>query len=302
MDLRKIGVSVVIPNYNGEKLLKKHLPSVIRASKNKKNKIKEIIVVDDASTDYSVEFLKSKYKQVKIIKHKINRGFSSTVNTGARTAQASLICLLNSDVTVYRNFLEFSLPNFSDNKVFAISFHEKGYGWAKGSFVRGFVVHAGAKESKKTKQTFWANGGSSIFRRDVWHQLKGMDEKLLNPFYWEDIDICYRAQKRGYICLWEPKSRVIHKHESTIPKAAGLKKRQRIQERNQLLFVWKNITSPILFKKHLKGLRNRIRKNPGYLRIFLMAAVKFRAAKALRKIEKKESTVSDEAIFQRFQV
>ena len=77
-----------------------------------------------------------------------------------------------------------------------------------------------------------------------------MDEKLLSPFYWEDIDLCYRAAKRGYINLWEPRGKVVHKHESTISKFPKIYV-ARVKERNQLLMLWKNIHSKNLIKKHI---------------------------------------------------
>jgi GT2 family glycosyltransferase len=126
-----------------------------------------------------------------------------------------------------------------------------------------------------------------------------MDEKLFSPFYWEDVDLSYRALKRGFRLLWEPKAKVIHHHESTIGKISR-KYRQRIQERNQLIFIWKNLTSPILFRKHVLGVFRRVSLHPGYLIIVLMALRKIKGVVKVRKREKKESKVSDEAIFARF--
>ena len=292
-------VSIVIPNYNGEKLLAKNLPKVFLAKENAKNRIKEIVIVDDASSDQSVKLIKEKFPEVKMIKHRLNRGFSAAVNTGARAAKGEFLALINSDVIPSEDFLVSVLPHFKKENVFAVSLHEKDYGWAKGAFKEGFIVHEPGKESRKTHDTFWVNGGSGVFRRNYWMKLGGMDERLLSPFYWEDIDLCYRAAKRGWRLLWEPRSKVIHKHESTIGKLPR-KKVQRIHERNHLIFVWKNLTSPNLFKKHLVGLISRVSKHPGYLRIVLMALGRIRGVLKARKKEKKESKVSDEAIFARY--
>ena len=213
-------VSLVIPNYNGEELIQKNLPYVISAYKSNENKIVEIIVVDDASSDKSVSLLKKDFPEVKIIKHKINRGFSSSVNTGVRMSKGDLIALLNTDVIPDKDFLVHALPRFEDEKVFAVSFHEKGYGWAKGCFFDGFINHEQGKESKNVHDTFWVSGGSGIFKRSLWMKLGGMDEKLLSPFYWEDIDISYRAAKRGWLLLWEPRVKVVHEHEVTMRKVS----------------------------------------------------------------------------------
>ncbi len=293
-------VSIVIPNYNGRALLEKNLPAVINAGNHTRNKVSEIVIVDDASIDDSVIYLKKNYPKIRLIKHSVNRGFAAAVNTGVRSSTGDLICLLNTDVVPSKNFLEAIRPHFVDKKVFGVSLHEKGFGWAKGAFKNAFVVHSPGEESSEAHRTFWVSGGSGVFRRSIWTSLGGLDEKLLSPFYWEDIDICYRALKRGYTLLWEPNSVVMHEHEATV---RTLPKRyvDRIRERNQLLFIWKNITSPRFTRRHVRGLFKRIVRSPGYLVIFLMALKKIRIVRRLRAKEKKEAKVSDEAIFSRFQ-
>lgn len=299
MNKENFSVSVVIPNFNGEKLLEKNLPYVLEAKKNGENKITEVVVVDDASRDASVSLLRDKFPEVKVIKHKVNRGFASSVNTGVRSSKGTLIALLNTDVHPEPDFLIGVLPHFEDDDVFGVSLHERGFGYAKGLFKDGFIVHSPGEEVETPHSTFWISGGSGVFNRNLWNLVGGMDEKLLSPFYWEDLDLSYRALKRGFNLLWEPNARVIHEHESTIgllPK----KERELIQERNQLLFIWKNLTSPNLFRKHLGGLIKRIITHPGYFRVFLMALLKLRDVLRARGKEKKEARVSDETIFSRF--
>jgi len=292
-------VSIVIPSYNTKGLLKSNLPVVLVAARNPLNKIVEVIVVDDASSDNSAQVVKNEFPEVRLIKHKVNRGFSASVNTGVRMAKGELVGLLNTDVLPQKNFLESTLPLFEDGNIFAVSLHEKDYSWAKARFKDGFVAHQPGLISKTPHISFWASGGSAVFRRVYWIKLGGMDEKLFSPFYWEDLDLSYRAMKRGMVILWDPEANVIHKHESTmtmLPKAYT----QRIRERNELLFIWKNITSRPLFKKHLNGLFQRLAKHPGYLRIVFLALFKLPVVIKARKREKKEGKISDEAIFARF--
>lgn len=291
--------SVIIPNFNGEKLLIDNLPMIVEAMENKENNICEIIVVDDASKDGSVKLIKNMFPQIKLVKHNKNRGFSATVNTGARTTKGELLVLLNNDVVPSLDFLKPIFKHFENSDVFAVSMHEKKYGWAKGAFIDGFVDLAMGEENSPTSQSFYASGGSGVFRRNLWMELGGMDEKLLSPFYWEDLDLCYRAIKRGYQVLWEPESRVTHNHESTIARLPN-KYVARIRERNQLLFIWKNITSTNLTRKHLAGLLKKFLRHPGYLRIVCMALGKLNIVLKARKKEIEESKVSDEAIFSRF--
>lgn len=296
---KKISVSVVMPNLNGESLLEKNLPKLIEAKNFSDNNITEIVIVDDGSWDSSVNLLKTKFPEVKLIRHKMNRGFSASVNTGVRTAKGDLILLINTDVLPEKDFLVSVIPHFENQKVFAVSLHEEGYGYARGNFTDGYIGLAQGGEAKNSHPSFYVSGGSGVFRRKMWVELGGMDEKLLSPFYWEDIDLCYRAAKRGYLNLWEPKGIVVHKHESTIskfPKSYVA----RVRERNQLLMLWKNVTSPALIKRHVIGVLGRLVRHPGYIRIVLMALGRLGIALEKRKKEMKESRVSDEAIFARF--
>lgn len=301
MSKSELKVSIVIPSYNTRDLLRKNLPKVISAKDFKKNNIMEIILVDDASPDDSANVVKKEFPQVKLIRHKVNRGFSSSVNTGARSSKGQLIALLNTDVIPEEDFLVSVLPYFKKRRVFAVSLNEKGgYSWARGFFKDGYVAHEPGEKTNEPHSTFWVSGGSGVFRRDYWMKLGGMDEKVFSPFYWEDLDLSYRAAKRGLELIWEPKAQVVHKHEATVSKLPKSYV-DRIRERNHLLFIWKNITSPNLTRRHVVGLIKRFLRHPGYARIVIMALLRGSAVLKARAREKKESKVSDEAIFSTFQ-
>lgn len=299
MKKQKLTVSIIIPNFETPELLKKNLPAILAAREYKKNNIIEIIVVDDASLDESVALLKSKFPEIKIVIHKVNKGFSASINSGAKIAKGNLLVLLNTDVIPEKSFLTSAIARFKNENVFGVSLHEKGFGWAKGKFKDGYIVHSPGVEDDRVHNTFWVSGGSGVFRRKTWQKLGGLDEKLLSPFYWEDLDICYRALKRGFSLLWDPKANVVHGHEATMSKLSA-KHVQRISERNHLLFVWKNLTSPNLFRKHMVSVISRILKHPGYARIVMMALSKLRIVRKLRKKEMKESKISDEAVFSKY--
>ena len=295
-------VSIIIPNWNGRALLEKNLPLVLSAADKASNEITEVIVVDDSSPDDSVEFVKKNYnKQVRLVQLKRNKGFAGAVNMGVYAAKSPLICLLNIDVVPQVGFLNSIHELFKDEAVFAVTLHEKGYGPAVGGFDNGFIVHKPGRETGEVQESFWASGGSAVFKRSVWLKLKGLDDELFSPFYWEDVDLGYRAWKRGYKILWDPKAMVEHKHESVI-NADYFSKRylNSIKDRNYLLFNWKNITSGPLWKKHKLALYKYILRHPGYLRIVFMAWAKKDVLKKKREKEKRHSKVSDEAIFARF--
>ena len=144
--------------------------------------------------------------------------------------------------------------------------------------------------------------GSCVFSKRIWKLLKGFDGQLLSPFYWEDVDLGYRAQKRGYKLLWDPDAKVEHKHESVI-NASNFKRNYMnlIKERNELLVIWKNITSKNLIKRHRGALFNRLKSHPGYIKVVLAALMKWNIVVAKRKKEREEATVSDEAVFAKFE-
>jgi GT2 family glycosyltransferase len=256
-------ISIVIPNYNGEHLLKENLPKVYKQVSNYKLGKVEIIVVDDGSKDGSVNFLdefSKTYQNVKFLVNKKNLGFAPTVNKGVQVATGEIIILLNTDVYPEDDFLEPLLKHFTDEKVFAVgcldrSIEDNGIvlrGRGLGEWKRGFLMHRRGEVDKTN--TFWASGGSSAFRKSIWDKLGGLNE-LYTPFYYEDIDLSYRALKSGYKVLFEPKSIVVHEHEKGIIKSKYSKfKIKTIAYRNQFIFVWENITDASFWITHIAWL------------------------------------------------
>lgn len=259
-------ISIVIPNYNGQDLLKKNLPKIFDAIFLYKDGDVEIIVIDDCSTDNSLRVLEnlkpkmnSSYSNIKfkIIKNEKNLGFSSNVNKGVENANGDVLILLNTDVVPEKGFLESLLRHFQDEKIFAVGCMDKSIEGGKtilrgrgiGTWKRGFLVHSRGEVNRTN--TLWVSGGSGAFRKSVWDYLGGFDE-LYNPFYWEDIDLSYRALKSGYRILFEPKSVVTHEHEKGAVKNTYPNfKVKTIAYRNQFIFVWKNATDLDLQFSHL---------------------------------------------------
>jgi len=256
--LTERNVSVVIPNWNGKELLEKNLPPLIEALQHEKGN-HEIIIVDDASTDGSVEFIKDSYSQVKLIQLKKNRGFAVACNIGVSKSKNDIIFFLNSDVEVKKDFLKPLLTHFDDEKVFATSpkvLTEDKETFAGGKIGAGFKlgifwVHRDIDKGqiKKVSTSLFATAGSSAFAKRKFIKLGGFDE-LYRPFYWEDIDICYRAWKRGWKILYEPKSIVYHKHQSTIGKVLKQSQIESIHRKNKFLFMWKNIVDKKFLLQH----------------------------------------------------
>jgi len=252
-----IKVSIVIPNYNGRELLKKNLPQVFTACREWAERGWEIVVVDDASTDDSLAFLKENYPQVKVVVHQKNQRFAAACNSGVKIARGEVVILLNNDVSPEPDFLKPLIERFKDSDVFAVGCKERdvenkkivwsGRGIMR--FKRGLVVHWRARNQSK-KTTSWVAAGSGAYDREKWLEIGGMDT-LFRPAYEEDRDISYRALKHGWKILFEPKSVVNHQHETTNIRAFGPQKIKIISFKNQFLFVWKNITDLDFLLSHL---------------------------------------------------
>ena len=245
-------ISVVIPNYNGRQILEKNLPNVIKNCQDC-----QIVVVDDGSTDDSVAYLK-KTKGIKLIENPKNRGFAAAVNSGVTSATGDLILLLNSDVSPTKGFLEPLVKHFENNpKLFAVGIADRSHerdkvtlrGRGGASLKKGFILHYVLPA--KSGQTLWVSGGSGLYDKQKFLDLHGFDT-LYAPFYWEDVDLSYRARKAGYYCLFEPKSQVDHFHlEGAIKKTKSEKFIQVISYKNQFLFFWKNVSDPLYILLHL---------------------------------------------------
>jgi len=121
------------------------------------------------------------------------------------------------------------------------------------------------------RPVLYAGGGSSAFDKNKFLALGGFDE-LYQPFYWEDTDISYRAWKREWKVLYEPRSVVHHKHRGTIGKTYDVDFTHKAVNRNQFLFMWKNLTDLSLLLLHPFVLLSRLVWNYGQGNFTYLAA------------------------------
>jgi glycosyltransferase involved in cell wall biosynthesis/GT2 family glycosyltransferase len=306
-------ISIVIPAWNGKDLLKRFLPSVLKAAASYSPGV-QIIVVDDGSTDGTAEFLRSEYPQVEAIRLEKNRGFGRAVNEGVRATKGEIVLLLNNDVMPKEDFLGF-LPGYFDKpetfavRIKSIIMEDTGIdtveSWLGAEFRLGFIYGRNELEYKsKTGFSFTAGGGAMVVSRDKFMQLGGFDDIFL-PFYWEDTDLCYRAWKRGWKIFYEPRSILYHYHRSTISKKFSHLYIAFIGERNRYLLIWKNILDKGFVSKHIFFLPLRLLRNIFTGRIALVFAF-FAALGRLpmlferRKIEKRDSRLNDTQVFKIF--
>lgn len=261
MSKDKCSVSIVIPSWNGKALLQRFFPSVIEACKSYDGE-SEIIIIDDGSTDGTKGFICENYPQVRLIRLSSNQGFCHACNLGMKEARGDIVVLLNNDMLVEKDFLMFLLGHFENEKVFGV---RPGLKWLEdktdfdfNSFFIGLRWKWGLIElpmlkvqnRKISRYISCISGGAGAFDRNKWLEMGGFDESF-SPFYYEDVDISYRAWKRGWIILYEPHSHVYHLPSSTIRRLFSPNYIEEISERNRYFLVWKNIRNPLFILYHL---------------------------------------------------
>ncbi|OGH16044.1 MAG: hypothetical protein A3C30_00690 [Candidatus Levybacteria bacterium RIFCSPHIGHO2_02_FULL_40_18] len=304
-------IDIVIPNYNGLALLKENLPRTIEEIERYKGLV---IVVDDGSDHNEFEALEAFIKSLSngsiiLLRNKKNLGFSSTVNRGVAQSKADLVALINTDVKPEKNFLEAAIKDLeSDDNLFGVGFLDRSIedgktvlrGRGLANWEKGFLVHKRGEVDKT--DTFWISGGSSIVRRDLFEKLSGFDT-LYGPFYWEDIDLSYRAKKSGYKIKFEPDSIVVHKHaEGAIKKHFTDAHIKTVAYRNQFIFVWKNITDLKLIVSHLFWLpyhllMSILKLDAPFISGFIFALLRFPIIILRRFKQGKLYKMSDSALF-----
>lgn len=284
-------LSVIIPSYNGLHLLRENLPAVVATKPD------EIIVVDDGSTDDTVNFLTQNFPQITLVRLPANHGFARAVNAGVSAATGDIVILFNNDVSPHSDCL-IDLGNqfTADPQLFSIGFLEidphtgKKRGKSQGFWQRGLVHHTPATDLQ-AGPTFWTFAAAAAYRKSTWDKLGGLDS-LFRPAYWEDIDLSYRAQKQNWVVLFDPARQVTHSAESTMKPVLG-EKMTRLSYKNQLLFVWKNITSSKLLVSHLLHLPHCIIFDAVG---FFLALLQLPEA-LISRFKQLPPTISDEALF-----
>ena len=294
-----MNVSVVIPAYkNTEELVKniEHNQPFLKDC--------EIIIVNDFPEKSISEDLK-KFNNITLYENDVNMGFGMTVNVGVHHASHPYVMLLNSDVLLNDTSYTKSIEQFSkDKQLFAVSFAQKEQdGTIVGNnriyWKDGFMYH-NRNPKNENGINGWAEGGSCMIDREKFLDLHGFDQ-LYAPFYWEDIDLSYRAWKSGYDVLFNADILVEHHHQSTIGKYFDSKKVTSVTFRNQLLFIWKNINTGSLLSKHIGSLcillaKQLLKGDTVYLAATFQALMRLPAALSSRSSYR----ISDTEIFNKF--
>jgi GT2 family glycosyltransferase len=244
-------LAIVIPTWNGLELLRRFLPEVAAEAARwnaATGAACEIVVSDDGSTDGTAAWLTEAHPGVRVTRSERNAGFAHAANAGVYAAASPIVILLNNDATLAPGALDAVPGAFADPDVFGVTFRgldlpsgEFGTGGKLGRFRRGFWSVWDNYDAPAPGPTFMLAGGFCAFRRAAFMDMGGFDP-VFAPYYWEDVDLSYRARKRGWKLLYEPRAEAHHqtgsvstrRHRRAFARAA-------IIERNRLLFHWRNL-------------------------------------------------------------
>jgi len=221
-----VNISVVIVSYNSEKFLERNLQSLVSQTV----KFKQIVVVDNHSTDNSLRVIEVFKNDVDIIKLSFNSGYAKAANLGIKNTDSHLLLVANSDIILEENFNAAVLEKFQENKDIAIlsplilRFDRKtvdsaGQACSLALYPSeiGFnrdIDHTPVEE----RPVFSVCGAASVFSRQALERLKINDEYYDEDFFifWEDFDIGWRAHLLGLKTVFYPKAVVYHYRSGTL--------------------------------------------------------------------------------------
>lgn len=255
-------VAVIILNWNGEKLLREYLPSVIETTDTS---IADIIVADNGSTDSSVELLRKEFPQVKLLEFKENYGFAEGYNRAIKETNYPYTVLLNSDVATTQGWINAlydymeANPNVGACQPKIRAYTNKSYfeyAGAAGGFIdsngypycRGRIFDTVEEDNGQYDEVipvFWATGAALMVRSELYLGVGGLDKDFFA--HMEEIDLCWRILLTGSEIMAVPQSVVYHLGGGSLP--ASNPRKTYLNFRNNLLMLHKNLPDATRGKK-----------------------------------------------------
>lgn len=234
-------VSVVVLNWNGME----HLEACLSSLGNLRYPNYEVLLVDNGSTDGSVDFVESRFPWVKVVRNEINYYYAEGNNIGIRHADGEYVAILNNDTEVNPNWLIELVKTAEGGKTICTSkvmmYDRRNVINTCGNYVHflGFSFCRGLNEEDtgqydEFQEIASASGCSMLVSRSLLNDV-GLFDKDFTPFYLEEEDLCWRAILAGYKCAYVPRSIVYHKYrlKMTPIKFYSL-------EKNRLQLILKN--------------------------------------------------------------
>lgn len=237
---------VLVLTYNGRQHLESCLPSLMVAAGSVPGSC-PVVVVDNGSTDGSIEWLQQHYPRLEVQIAKRN-DYLFSLNQVVASRAEDIVVILNNDMHFDEGFISALLPHFGSVDVFAVT--ARVLDWD------GTRVTTGQRLGYKRRLWFYkswnfnagsacltldAGGGCAAFRREMYVALGGFDP-LYRPAYWEDTDLSYRAWRRGWRIVYEPGSVIYHRVGATLDETQGGRPAvTRLIRRNEVIFALRNV-------------------------------------------------------------
>jgi len=243
-------ISVVVLNWNGGRFVEKCLISLQAQIYHPL----EIIVVDNASTDGSVDLIKMRFPDVKLIVNERNLGFGGGNNIGIQASQAKYVMILNNDARLDPRCIEELRKSIEKDKRYGASASKilldgerdlldaAGISICKDGLSIGRGRLERAERYQVEEEVFFASGCASLFRREMLDDIGLFDEDFFA--YADEVDMGWRAQLSGWRCIYNPKAIVYHSHSASSSAYSHLK--AFLVERNRIWVAIKYFPIPLL--------------------------------------------------------
>lgn len=285
-------VSVVVLNWNRKRFIDPFMKTIISQSYPKDHL--EVLFTDNASTDGSVEHIKSQYGDLpylKVVQNDKNYGYSKGNNLGIHRAKGDFVLVCNNDLEFDKNLIKELLAIASETKAAAtvpklVYANKKGYINNAGSRLEpssDWPVYEDGKDEKdigqyeKVREISAFCGACVLFSRDFLQNVGLFDNKFF--MYFEDGDLSWRGQKAGFKFYYTPKAIAYHEHTGTTKEGSPLF--NHFVGRNRLLILTKNAAYKVLAKAWAKTLRDHLLLR--LKRLYLALIKKYSKRQALRE-------------------
>ena len=236
-----VSICLAILNCNGRKHLEQLLPTACAAAEKFPGTC-TVVVLDNQSTDDDVAWIQREFPSVQTTVAPKN-DFLFSYNWFAQERTEDIFVLLNNDLKVDPDFLGPLIRHFQSPEVFSVS--ARSYDWngaevtsgpARLNFKNGFYSWKFDTQHQKTCHTLFTSGGFMAVDRKKFLELAGFN-RLFAPAYCEDVDLCFRAWRRGWRCIYEPGSIVWHRHQGSWSNRST-ESLGSLELRNLLLMQW----------------------------------------------------------------
>jgi GT2 family glycosyltransferase/glycosyltransferase involved in cell wall biosynthesis len=252
-------VSVIVVNYRGAE----DTITCLRALREELDYPAErlqLVCVDNASGDGSAERIRLAVPGVEVVESGANLGFAGGCNVGVRHATGTVLAFLNNDARPHRDWVTAAVDVLKAEPTVAavaskvldwdgehIDFVDAGLTW----FGMGYKRHAGQPDDGShdvAKDVLFATGSAMFVRTEVYKKLGGFDERFF--MFYEDVDLGWRLNLRGWRVRYEPRSLTYHRHHASMSKvdSADNARELYLLERNALAALYKNVSDTTLAK------------------------------------------------------